>query len=111
MYKLLNYVNRKWNKTVFLFHDIATRTKIGWLVKLSIWTHDRMIWELPERLQLVGGVFVSEHRLQRELELANHQAKYWMDYAFDLQSQLFDMIPDTEEETKEPELLTVGADS
>ena len=111
MYKLLNYANRKWNRTVFWFHDITTRMNVGWLVKLSIWTYDRMVWELPERLQLIGGVSVKEHRLQRELELANHQAQYWMDYACDLQFTLFDMIPDVEEESKEPELLAATAGS
>lgn len=111
MYKLLNYVNRKWNRTVFWFHDITTRMNVRWLVKLSIWTHDRMVWKLPERLQLVGGISIREHRLQRELELANHQTQYWMDYAYDLQSTLFDMTPDVEEESKEPELLAVAAGS
>ena len=111
MYRFLNYVNRKWNQTVFWFHDITTRMNIRWLVKLSIWAHDRMVWELPEKLQLVDGVSVRELRLQRELELANHQAQYWMDYAYDLQSTLFDMIPDTEEEPKEPELLVASVNS
>ena len=111
MYRFLNYVNRKWNQTVFWFHDITTRMNIRWLVKLSIWAHDRMVWELPEKLQLVDGVSVRELRLQRELELANHQAQYWMDYAYDLQSTLFDMIPDTEEEPKEPELLVASMNS
>ena len=111
MYRFLNYVNRKWNQTVFWFHDITTRMNIRWLVKLSIWAHDRMVWELPEKLQLVDGVSVRELRLQRELELANHQAQYWMDYGHDLQSTLFDMIPDTEEESKEPELLVASVNS
>ena len=111
MYRFLNYVNRKWNQTVFWFHDITTRMNIRWLVKLSIWAHDRMVWELPEKLQLVDGVSVRELRLQRELELANHQAQYWMDYAHDLQSTLFDMIPDTEEESIEPELLVASMNS
>ena len=111
MYRFLNFVNRKWNQTVFWFHDITTRMNIRWLVKLSIWAHDRMVWELPEKLQLVDGVSVRELRLQRELELANHQAQYWMDYAYDLQSTLFDMIPDTEEESKEPELLVASVNS
>ena len=111
MYRFLNYVYRKWNQTVFWIHDITTRMNIRWLVKLSIWAHDRMVWELPEKLQLVDGVSVRELRLQRELELANHQAQYWMDYAYDLQSTLFDMIPDTEEEPKEPELLVASMNS
>ena len=105
MYRFLNYINRKWNQSVFLFHDLATKTKIGWLVKLSIWSHDKMFWQLPERLQLIGGMTVAEHRLTRELELAEHQIQYWIDYATDLQSALLEMIPDIEEE-KEEELLT-----
>ena len=108
MYTILNYINRKWNQSVFLFHDLATKTKVSWLVKLSIWAHDKMVWELPERLQLVGGIPVAEHRLQRELELSNHQIQYWMDYATDLQSALIDMIPDVEEEQEESEVLVTS---
>jgi len=66
-----------------------------------------MIWELPERVQLIGGIPVSEHRLQRELDLANHQVQYWMDYAGELQTELFSMIPDNEEQ-EELELVTVN---
>ncbi|HAI44818.1 MAG TPA: hypothetical protein DCM40_45390 [Maribacter sp.] len=66
-----------------------------------------MIWELPERVQLIGGIPVSEHRLQRELDLANHQVQYWMDYAGELQTELFSMIPDNEEH-EELELVTVN---
>jgi len=109
MYKVLNYINRKWNGMVFLFHDMATKTKISFLVKLSIWAHDKMVWELPERLQLVGGIPVREHRLSRELELANHQIQYWMNYATDLQSELINMIPDIEEE-QEPQLVPLSVD-
>tara|TARA_R110002020_G_C16250353_1_gene769755 strand:+ start:66 stop:389 length:324 start_codon:yes stop_codon:yes gene_type:complete len=100
MYRILNYVNSKWNKTVFLFHDFATKTKIAWLVKLSIWAHDKMFWELPERLQLVGGVSMMEHRLRNELRLSNHQIQYWMEYAGELQEELLNIIPEVEEETE-----------
>tara|TARA_Y100001963_G_scaffold136450_1_gene199108 strand:+ start:2422 stop:2754 length:333 start_codon:yes stop_codon:yes gene_type:complete len=109
MYRFLNYVNRKWNNSIFLFHDLATKTKVSLLVKLSIWAHDKMIWELPERLQLVGGIPVREHMLSRELELANHQIQYWMSYATDLQSELIDMIPDVEEE-QEVQLVPLSVD-
>ena len=95
--------------SIFLFHDLATKTKVSWLVKLSIWAHDKMIWELPERLQLIGGIPVREHRLSRELELANHQIQYWMSYATDLQSELIDMIPDVEEE-QEVQLVPLSVD-
>jgi len=108
MYRIINFVNRKWNKSVFLFHDIATKTNISFLVKFSIWAHDRMVWQLPERVQLVGGIPISEHRLQSQLDLANHQIEYWMDYAGELQTELFNMIPDNEEEQEEPELATVN---
>ncbi len=109
MYKFLNYVNRKWNNTVFLFHDIATKTRVGWLVKLSIWAHDRMFWELPEKMQLIDGVPVSELRLQRELELANHQIKYWVDYATELQTSLFEITEEIEK-SKEENLVSVTTD-
>ncbi len=109
MYKFLNYINRKWNSMVFLFHDVATKTKIGWLVKLSIWAHDRMFWELPEKMQLIDGVPVSELRLQRELELANHQVKYWVDYATELQTSLFEITEEIEE-SKEENLIPVTTD-
>lgn len=104
MYRMLNYVNRKWNQSVFWFHDIATKTNIKWLVTFSIWAHDKMIWQLPERLQLVGCIPVSEHRLQAQLDLANHQIEYWMDYVGELQTELFNMMPDVEEESEEEEL-------
>ena len=68
-----------------------------------------MVWELPEKLQLVDGVSIRELRLQRELELANHQAEYWMNYAHDLQSELLNMIPDEDEkQSEEPELLAAS---
>ena len=68
MYRVINFINRKWNSSIFLFHDLATKSNINFLVKFSIWAHDRMIWELPERVQLIGGIPVSEQRLQRELD-------------------------------------------
>ena len=104
MHRILNYVNRKWNQTIFWFHDIATKTNIKWLVTFSIWAHDKMIWELSERLQLIDGIPVTEHRLIREIDLSNHQIKYWMDYATELQNSLMDMMPDAKEETEEEEL-------
>ena len=108
MYRLLNYINRKWNQSVFLFHDIATKTNIKFLVKFSIWAHDRMVWQLPERLQLIGGVPVYQLRLERELEIAKHQAEYWNSYAGELQEQVFNMLEEEEEKQEEPELATVN---
>tara|TARA_A100001201_G_scaffold140945_2_gene135176 strand:+ start:173 stop:379 length:207 start_codon:yes stop_codon:yes gene_type:complete len=65
-----------------------------------------MFWELPEKLQLIDGVSVKELRLQRELELANHQSEYWMNYAYELQSELINMTSELEEEPSELELVT-----
>ena len=110
MYRFLNYINRKWNNTVFLFHDLATKTGIGWIVKLSIWAHDKAIWQLPERLQLIGGVPVYQLRLERELEIAKHQAEYWNSYAGELQEQIFNM-PEQEEETEVESELLLNANS
>ena len=101
MYRFLNYVNRKWNNTVFLFHDIATKTNINWVVKLSIWAHDNMIWQLPEKKQLIGGVSVRELRLERELELANHQIQYWINYSSELQDELLKLFPEEDSETEQ----------
>ena len=109
MYRILNYVNRKWNNCVFLFHDLATKTRIGWLVKLSIWAHDKAIWELPERLQLIGGVPVYQLRLERELEIAKHQAEYWSNYAGELQEQIFN-APDADSEEPEVQLVPLSTD-
>ena len=104
MYKILNYVNRKWNQSIFLFHDIATKANINWLVKLSIWAHDKAYWELPSKYQLINGISVREHELEHQLSIANHQAAYWMNYATDLQSELMDMIPDEQEQTDKVEM-------
>lgn len=110
MIRLLNWINRKWNHSVFWFHDVATRTNINFMIKFSIWAHDKLTWELSDRLQLISGIPVSEHRLMRELDLANHQIEYWLGYATDLQNSLVDMIPDAEEESEEEELeLLVGS--
>ena len=106
MYRILNYVNRKWNNCVFKFHDLATKANISPLVKFSIWAHDKLIWELPERLQLISGIPVSEHRLMQELEVARHQMRYFMDYAEELQNELFRI----QEETPESELVAASID-
>jgi len=106
MIRLLNWFNRTWNKSVFRFHDVATRTNINFMVKFSIWAHDKLIWELPERLQLISGIPVSEHRLMQELEVARHQMRYFMDYAEELQNELFRI----QEETPESELVAASID-
>tara|TARA_Y100001937_G_scaffold47125_1_gene66095 strand:- start:313 stop:636 length:324 start_codon:yes stop_codon:yes gene_type:complete len=106
MIRLLNWFNRTWNKSVFKFHDIATKTNIKFMVTFSIWAHDKLVWELPDRLHLISGVPVSEHKLIRELELAKHQSQYFMDYAEELQNELFRI----QDETPEPELVAASID-
>ena len=106
MIRLLNWTNRTWNKLVFRFHDVATRTNISFMVKLSILAHDKLIWVLPDRLHLISGIPVSEHKLMRELELAKHQSQYFMDYAEELQNELFRI----QDETPEPELVAASID-
>ena len=48
-------------------------------------------------------------RLQRELELANHQIKYWVDYATELQTSLFEITEEIEK-SKEENLVPVTTD-
>ena len=101
MYRILNYVNRKWNNCVFKFHDLATKANISPLVKFSIWAHDKLVWELPEKYQLIGGVSVQQCRLEQQLDTAKHQANYYFEYATELQEQL-----EAIEKSNESELAT-----
>ena len=103
----LNFVNRKWNQIVFWFHDFSVRLDIGWMVRASVWAHDKMYWELPEKYQTINGVSLREYKLEQELEVARHQIQYYANYANDLQWQLINMMPEIteEKEEKEKELL------
>jgi hypothetical protein len=85
MMTLLNEINWHWNRCIYWMHDTAARTRIGWLVTLSIWAYDRLTWRLPDRWQLVCGVPLVEYTLRHELELARHQARWYAEYANDLQ--------------------------
>jgi hypothetical protein len=106
---LLNYLNRKWNRAISLFHDLSVKTNIRWLVVLSVWAYDRLIWNLPDKYQLVGDMRLSEYKLLRELELAHHQIGYYADYANELQWQLLGLSQqeESEEVEKLEETLTV----
>ena len=108
MYRILNYVNRKWNICVFKFHDLATKTNISPLVKFSIWAHDKLVWELPEKYQLIGGVSVQQCRLEQQLDTAKHQANYYFEYATELQEQVWQLQEQLEaiEKSNESELAT-----
>jgi hypothetical protein len=97
MIKLINWVNHKWNQVNFWFHDMATKLDIGWIVSLSIWSYDRMYWRLPEKWQLIGNIPYSEYLLQYELDMAKHQARYYANYAYDLQWIIIESIPEKED--------------
>lgn len=94
---LVNRVNQIWNRSISSFHDLSVKTNIRWLVVLSIWAYDRMLWQLSEDWQLVDGVKFSEYKLQRELEIARHQIQYYADYAYELQCQLLEVHNSKEE--------------
>ena len=67
MYKTINFINRKNGTVQFSFFTILQQNQYKFLGQVYIWAHDRMIWELPERLQLIGGIPVYQLRLEREL--------------------------------------------
>lgn len=99
MVAAVNYLNVRWNQFVFWFHHASARTDIRWLVTLSIWMFDRLRWELPADWQLINGVPLKEYTLRYELELAQHQTRWFAEYAYDLQCQLF--FPEKVEKTIE----------
>ena len=107
MLKIINYLNNRWNRTIYWFHDASVRVNIRWLVVLSIWAYDRLIWQLSDEYQLVDGITLKEYKLQRELELAYHQIQYYTNYANDLQWQIIENLPEEEESLETKELLTV----
>jgi len=85
MLALANELNWRWNRCICWLHDAAARTRIGWLTSLSIWVYDRLTWRLPERWQLVCGVPLAEYTLRCDLELAQHQTRWYAEYAYELQ--------------------------
>ena len=85
---------------------MSVKTNIRWLVVLSIWAYDRLIWQLSDEYQIVDGMTLKEYKLQRELELAYHQIQYYANYANDLQWQIIENLPE-EESSETKELLTV----
>ena len=93
MMTLLNELNARWNRLIYWLHDAATRTGIRWLTTMSIWAYGRLTWRLPERWQLVCGVPFAEYTLRHELEMARHQARWYANYAFDLQCEVLASKP------------------
>jgi hypothetical protein len=88
MIRLVNFLNRIWNHLISWFHDASVRTNIRWLVKLSVWAYDRLMWNLPEEWRLINGIPLKEFMLRHELEIAHHQIRYYADYAYDLQCKI-----------------------
>jgi hypothetical protein len=88
MMRAANYLNNKWNRAISWFHDVSVRTNIRWLVKLSVWAFDRLMWRLPEEWQMINGMPLKEFMLRHELEIAHHQIRYYCDYAHHLQFQI-----------------------
>lgn len=72
------------------FHDASVRLNIRWLVNLSIWALNNLIWTLPEDWQLINNISLREYNLIRELELAHHQIEYYANYAYKLQWQILE---------------------
>lgn len=73
-------------------------------MSLSIWAYDRLYWRLSEEWQLICGVPFKEYTLRYELELARHQARYFANYAYDLQCRILfadNETSDAEEQTQE----------
>lgn len=104
MMTLLNEINWRWNRCIYWLHDAAARTGIGWLVTLSIWAYDHLTWRLPDRWQLICGVPLVEYTLRHELELARHQARWYAEYASDLQ---WSMLLSESTEPEEADVLEV----
>jgi hypothetical protein len=90
MIKAANYLNEWWNRAILLFHDASVRTNLRWLVRLSVWAHHRLTWNLPEEWRLVDGMPLREYMLRHELEIARHQIRYFADYASELQERIFE---------------------
>jgi len=107
--RTVNRLNRIWNRTILWFHDASVRLEVRWMVTFSIWALDRLTWTLPEDWQLVDGITLREYKLIRELELARHQIRYYMDYAHELQWQILEQNPQKEEFEEIREEVPLGA--
>ena len=110
MLTAINYLNVKWNQIIYWFHHASARTGIGWLVSLSVWAYDRLHWRLSDEWQLICGVPLREYTLRYELELAQHQIRYFANYAYDLQWQIIESeederVPAVERKTKNVEVV------
>lgn len=91
MMKIANRLNDLWNRNILLFHDTSVRINVRWLVRLSVWAHRRLTWNLPDEWKLVDGMPLNEYRLLHELKTARHQIRYFADYASELQNQILEI--------------------
>jgi len=99
--RTINYLNQKWNRIIFWFHDESVKLNIRWMVVLSLWALKNLIWTLPEDWQLINNMSLREYNLRRELEVAYHQIEYYANYAYELQWQILEQKIQEEEKINE----------
>ena len=97
MMRLINWANSRWNNFIFFVHDITTRMGIG---HTSVWLFDNMTWRLPEKWQLIAGKTHEQYLLEHELYMAQHQAQYYANLAYEYQWIILDAM-EVEEKTEE----------
>jgi hypothetical protein len=98
--RTINFLNQKWNRTIFWFHDFSVKLNIRWMVLLSLWALKHLNWTLSEDWQLINNVSLREYKLQRELEIAQHQIQYYANYAHELQWQLLEWQSEQKQQAK-----------
>ena len=92
--KFINWLNRKWNNFIFWIHDVTARWGIG---HTTVWFYDNLTWNLPPTWQLMGGKTNEQYMLEYELHIAQHQAQYYANLAYEYQWALLEAMNDTEE--------------
>jgi len=100
--KCINYINNKWNNFVFYIHDVTTRWGVG---HTSVWFYDTLQWRLPSNWQLIGGKTNEQYLLEHELYIAQHQAQYYANLAYEYQWDLIEiLVPDDVKKEYEADL-------
>lgn len=99
MLKTINYINKNWNQFVYWFHNVSVKINFRWLVVLSIWAYNKLIWELPDDWKLIDGITLKEYKLKLELENAYHQVQYYANFAHDLQLQILEQTQNKKKRT------------
>jgi hypothetical protein len=98
--KFVNKLNNRWNQIVFWVHDITTRWGVG---HTTVWFYDTFRWDLHTRWQLLGGKTHEQYMLEHELYIAQHQAQYYANLAYDYQRELLEQFFESDNATKEYE--------